>query len=86
MKNAHVKGFLERLARADPRPDSLLHLLDSAVSGLGGSLVRLPLVVPKPPNRHLFMMILLVVRACHAAGRSLGGTCTSTPSATMADW
>ena len=38
MKNAHVKGFLERLAKADPRPDSLLHLLDSAVSGLGGSL------------------------------------------------
>jgi hypothetical protein len=33
VKNPHVKPFLERLAQADPRPDSLLHLLDTVVSG-----------------------------------------------------
>jgi hypothetical protein len=44
-KNAHVKGFLERLAKADPRPASLGHLLDSAVSLLGGLFVSLLAVV-----------------------------------------
>jgi hypothetical protein len=33
VKNPRVKLFLERLAQADPRPDSLLHLLDTVVSG-----------------------------------------------------